>query len=182
MPDRASAVNHEEVVAATRRRSGETTEVFAKRLTTLLPNFPADVLRQWLVENSGVLRDFPWLDPLSLSFRSETWPTQRVLSEIKHWYEPGVEMEVTKFSEWSDYRATYPLANYVFENGTWPVAPIVFDNIGTKPILWGGGTARFVMLEGMHRFGFLRALHHEWPDRLLRFHTVWLALDGKDQL
>jgi hypothetical protein len=141
----------------------------------VLPNFPADVLDQWIVKTSGVLSQFSWFEPTRASFSEEEWSTNRILREIEHWHEGGVEMEVAKFLEERSYRETFGLSKFMRENGTWPVAPIVFDNENGQQIQFGGGSPRYVMLEGMHRLGFLRGMKQLEPERLLQKHRVWLV-------
>lgn len=157
------------------RQGRETSDQFRARLTNLLPNFPEEVLSQWVFENGGVLqKDFAWFNPVSASFQKSLWATERIVSEIRHWHEEGVEMEVRKVLD-GNYRPGYRLLRYMRENGTWPVAPVVYDNAHALSIQRGGGASRYVMLEGMHRLGFFRALASSRPETLRASHRLWLV-------
>lgn len=162
------------------RGTYEEEDQYLSRVRPILPNFPEDVIIHWLYRhNPQVLREYSWTNFPSLRFRPEKWSTARILDEVEHTNEPGVEIERQKLLQnQRNYRKSYPLAAYMVSNGTWPVPPLVIDNDSGKAWPNGSQIARFQAIEGMHRLGFLRALNEGAlgfatlrPD-----HALWLIM------
>jgi hypothetical protein len=93
-----------------RKKISETSDTYRSRIRGELPQFPLDVIDHWLVQHGNALDHTDWLDLRSLTFTSEMWSTGRVLSDLRHWNDAGVEEEHYKFTEQSGYRGRYPLA------------------------------------------------------------------------
>jgi hypothetical protein len=160
------------------RRTHEEEEKYLARVRPILPNFPDDAIIHWLYRhNPQVLREYKWINFPSLSFRLETWSTERILAEVRHTNEPGVEIERRKLlQDRGDHQKLSRLAAYIVSNGTWPTPPLVIDN--DRGARWPNGSpiARFQAIEGMHRLGFLRALSQGSPELAVARanHTLWL--------
>ncbi len=59
----------------------------------------------------------------------EMWSTARILGDVEHTNEAGVEIERKKLlQDQGKYRKSYSLAAYMVSNGTWPLPPLVIDN------------------------------------------------------
>ena len=153
---------------------------YLSRVRPLLPNFPEDAIIHWLYRhNPQVIREYRWTNFSSLSFRLEKWSTDRILDEVEHTNEPGVEIERQKLlQDQGKYRKSYLLAAYMVSNGTWPIPPLVIDN--DRGAAWPNGSpiARFQAIEGMHRLGFLRALNEGAPGFAAPHpdHALWLII------
>lgn len=162
------------------RGTYEEEDQYLSRVRPLLPNFPEDAIIHWLYRhNPQVLREYRWTNFSSLRFRLEKWSTDRILNEVEHTNEPGVEIERQKLlQDQGQYRKSYPLAAYMVSNGTWPIPPLVIDNDRGEAWPNGSRIARFQAIEGMHRLGFLRALKEGAPRfaALHPEHALWLII------
>lgn len=150
-------------------------QAYYKRISVLLPNFPEECLKQTMFQH-GIhsLRLWGWLDPYSLSFREVLWSTEDVASQISSFNEPAVEDWKSQLSE-SRELSKNKLGSYMITSGTWPVPPIVLDNVGAIAAPDGTSLTRYHLLEGYHRLAYLRALHENehWTPKAE--HRLWLA-------
>ena len=72
-------------------RGKEEWRPYVARVRPLVANIPDAVFDQWELAN---LEKVQGLDPTKLIFSLKTIANAEVLSEVRHWNEPGVEMEV----------------------------------------------------------------------------------------
>ncbi len=140
------------------RGTYEEEDQYLSRVRPLLPNFPEDAIIHWLYRhNPQVLREYRWTNFSSLRFRMEMWSTARILGDVEHTNEAGVEIERKKLLQ---------------DQG------LVIDN--DRGTSWPNGSpiARFQAIEGMHRLGFLRALNEGAPGFAAPRpeHALWLII------
>lgn len=97
------------------------------RVQPLLPNFPEEVLIQWLYDHSQQINDHEWLNYPSIIFEKQKWETEQipidnlgnveaVKSYMNH-YLNGMRSEKVK-----------PIASHFEQYGTWPIPPIFLSN------------------------------------------------------
>lgn len=155
-----------------RGRRIESADHYLERARDLLPNFPPDVLRQRFYDHWSDIDRFAWLNFVSLSFMREKWTTDRLLS-------CGAERHQNVLIYQRDFESGTPslrsrrIARYMSEHGTWPIAPLLIENLAGK-LAYPHGTklqTPFHPIEGQHRFavflsfakkGLVCAEHEIW--------------------
>ncbi|WKB54338.1 hypothetical protein [Eleftheria terrae] len=145
---------------------------YARRVQRLLPNFPDSVILQWFYEHGGVIEQHAGLNFPSLRFRLTTFEVKEL--ELPCLAEhPTVVQYRDYFLQGVESRRMKRLAQFIQQQGTWPVPPLVFDNAdGGFVASWGFRYSRpFDVLEGHHRMAVLYALgmHRRGS------HEVWLV-------
>ncbi len=157
----------------------ETFSEYYDRINSLLPNFPKCVLQQWLFEHFTCATDrYAWLGFEKLSFRKECWSSEKILDDVKAWNELAVESWKSAFITSPDYKRGR-LVDFMRQNSTWPVPPLVLDNSTGLRMPNGSEIARWELIEGHHRLAYFRALCVE-PDRTApRKHCLWLITRNK---
>ena len=139
----------------------------------LLPNFPDEVLQQWVYEHwKGVISHWGWLDLTQLTFELKSWPTQKLL-DINSTDQATINKLAERVSH-SIYQRSW-LVQQMLKNGTWPIAPIVLSH---SDDLFATRSRRLeapnTLLEGHHRFAYLRGLKR-CGEPLKSQHKVWVA-------
>ena len=143
---------------------------YVNRVSGLLPNFPRDVIIQWLYRHyEWFIDDYRWLDFARLKFDLQEWPTERVVAEITACDESWVEDR--RSGLFSDPHRS-ALERSMLRRGTWPRPVIVLDNANV-PRAAAKVLGRYHLLEGHRRLGYLRALsdHGQAQPK----HRVWLV-------
>ena len=152
----------------------ESPEDYAARMqATLLPNWPTEVLVEWLHRHAGNLYAYAFLGFENLRFERQTWPLARIPGRDA-FADPGycdafqnLETRAANPHDW--------LANHMLSRGTWNT-PIILLLTGNEAIRAPGGwylNPPLHLLEGHRRLSFLvalRALGKARPD-----HDVWIA-------
>jgi len=153
----------------------EAFDEYYERVKNLLPNFPKAVLKQWLFDHfESVINRYAWLRLEQLSFRQESWDTERIINEIKAWNELAVESWKSAFYRNPDFQID-PLVTFMRRNGTWPVPPILLDNKHGLRMPEQSVIARWELIEGHHRLAYLRALYESTPSNLEKQHSLWIT-------
>jgi hypothetical protein len=143
---------------------------------TLLPNFPDDVLEQWIWRHySDAVNQYGWLGLRELVFTRQTWDTERLLQLVQTF--PGsalVDSLTASFRSKKQIR-NHGLALMMLRDGTWPVPILVLRNVQrlTRPDGLPLGSP-YHLVEGHRRLGYLRAMSEDdrWTPSLA--HEVWL--------
>lgn len=151
----------------------ETPEEYCARIRAVLPNLPDEVITQWFYEHAGTLEMHMWLHyssiQVSLKQVSLSQLMHRCLSE-----HPTVTQYQAHYHENNTSQRMAKLGEYMQENGTWPIPPIILanseNNIRTS---WGlQCDAPFHLLEGHHRFAVFYAFAAKGA--VNETHKVWL--------
>lgn len=135
-------------------------ELFATyliRAKRILPSFPESVLEDWIYRHAEfVLREHQSLGLDHLRFQLQTWPTERIVSDV-HAVDEGI-LETRRHVLYSDRYDRSRLETFMIEKGTWPVPILVLDpdTVPTKRAQWL--RRPFHLLEGHRRAGYLRGL------------------------
>lgn len=102
---------------------------FFDNATILLPNFPRDVLDQWVYEafDCFVSLIVKGIEVDRFSFLEEKWELDRVLkiNDPDNFYESGAGPKINTFP-------VNRLMKYMNQNGTWPKPIIVFDTCNSS--------------------------------------------------
>jgi hypothetical protein len=153
----------------------ETFDEYYRRINNFLPNFPQAVLKQWLFDHfQSAINRYAWIEFEQLSFRQEIWNTERIINEIKAWNELAVENWKSAFFKNPDYQIG-PLITFMHQNGTWPVPPIILDNIHGLRMPDHSLIARWELIEGHHRLAYLRALYENTHWKIEKQHSLWIT-------
>ena len=155
-------------------RHCEPWEQWRERVHGVLPQFPEEVLEQWVYRHwKGVLCNWGWLDFQAMSFTKERWSTDDIINQIKTPHDDVV----SKFSSRMNnplFQRSWLVQN-MQDNGTWPVAPIVLQY--ERDLYATNGRilkAPFNLLEGHHRLGYLKSIA-ENDGYLQDHHNIWLV-------
>lgn len=147
-------------------------EAYANRMrATLLPQWPQELLIEWLWRHNGCLSRYVFLDFTTLSFARETWTLDRI---------PGSEAIDNRgtfgFAHTVEERARsgwdWPAA-YMYEHGTWNTPIVLLDNTRGKIMFVDGsplqspyhlleGHQRLYLLNGLRAIGKANATHEVW--------------------
>ena len=143
-----------------------------QRVSRLLPNFPENVLGQWIYEHWNDVGRFDWINFPRLEFRTESWTTEQIKScgAATH---PFVELHRRHFETGEGGRRTNRIARYMQQHGTWPVPPLFVENqAGSIKYPDGGLFCKpFHPIEGQHRVGVFMSLAQS--GKLRSHHAIW---------
>lgn len=151
----------------------ETIDQYYARINPLLPNFPKEVLEQWFYRHWSQIDDYAWLEYDSWQFEQVSWTAEQVInSGIKENSTIGVDFR--HFQEGVRYPRQLSIVEYFESNGTWPVAPIFFENISGEISRPDGYklTAPYHLIEGHHRAAIFRVFYDR--KALNDKHQVWV--------
>jgi hypothetical protein len=143
-----------------------------RRVSCLLPNFPEDVLGQWIYEHWSDVGRFDWLNFPSLKFTADSWTTEQVKKSgaARHEF---VQMHRKHFESGDGGRRTERIAKYMRQHGTWPLPPLMVQNESGVLGFPGGGwfCSPYHPIEGQHRLGVFMSL--ATSGKLGSHHAVW---------
>ena len=140
---------------------------------TLLPNWPEEILVEWLYRHTGCLEKYAFLDFSSLTFRRQTWPLDRIPGGEIVDDEGFCDAFAAQFSGLAN--AGEWLATYMAKARTWNTPIILLDNPKGDYFLPYGKPLKqpYHLLEGHRRLSFLCALRQSYC--ALEEHDVWIA-------
>ena len=150
----------------------EERSVHCRRVSRLLPNFPEDVLGQWIYEHWGDVGRYDWLNFPTLKFTAMSWSTDQIrLSGVA--IHPFVQLHLRHFESGQGGKRTKRIAQYIRQHGTWPAPPLFIENrTGIIQYPDGGSFCEpFHLIEGQHRVGVLLSLANE--GKLTSNHAIW---------
>ncbi|POA61146.1 hypothetical protein [Pseudomonas sp. GW531-R1] len=149
----------------------ETSSDYARRVQELLPNFPEPVITQWFYDHHQCIGEHAWLDYPSLGFKLVKFGAEFLNLRCLRDHETVVQYR-DYFLQGTDSARMNRLAAYIKEKGTWPVPPIIFDNVdGDFVSPWGLRYSKpYDLLEGHHRMAVLYALGKHKQGT----HQIWL--------
>jgi hypothetical protein len=150
----------------------EPPSIYARRVQSLLPNFPEQVITQWFYEHEGVIEQRAGLDYSSLQFEEVAFGERELQLPCLAEHETVVQYR-NHFLGFNTSRRMQRLADYIQAHGTWPVAPIVLNNSDGQFVeSWGFKySVPYDLLEGHHRMAVLYALGKHKRGQ----HLVWLV-------
>ncbi|HIF9208862.1 TPA: hypothetical protein ACX6QM_002098 [Photobacterium damselae] len=155
-------------------RHCESLDRWKQRAHMTLPNFPDDVLEQWLYRHwKGVMYNWGWLDFRGMVFTKETWSTEDILAKVQTPSQDVIDRLSQRMTNVMFQRSW--LVQNMTERGTWPVAPIVLDF--ERDLYASNGKilkAPFNLLEGHHRLAYLKGLV-EQGEYVRDQHELWIA-------
>lgn len=148
---------------------------FYDRLKKELPNFPKDILEQWVYRHfSQFCNDYWWLEFDKFQFRKVEFENDKIMKigsnimeDLNYWGDD--------FINESNFRRDTWLGNYMIKNRTWPKPIIVFyseeSNLKIKKAL----CSPYHLLEGHLRLSYMRAFIKYEEDKIPNKHSVWIA-------
>lgn len=142
---------------------------FVERMRTVLPNWPPELVREWLYGHQSDLPDYDGLDFERFDFRLESWPLHEM---------PGVEVfsDPRIFEGYLDMDTCHDwLASFMRRNGTWSNPILLFHDRGdlsSQPTFLNQPLrSPFHLLDGQRRLAFLNALRRNRTAQ--SHHPVW---------
>lgn len=152
----------------------ENPEEYFQRVNQHLPNFPPEVVSQWLFHHfDSVMHRYSWLDFHALVFSLQTWKAEDILAKVTAWNETAVENWKKALLTDQGFQSSR-LGRFMISEGTWPVPPIIFNNFTEIKMPDGSEIAEWELIEGHHRLAYLRALDvsDEWD--VCAEHPLWI--------
>lgn len=152
----------------------ESAEDYAQRMNiSLLPNWPKEVLVEWLHRHANCIHTYAFLKFETFFFSKELW----LLNEIPGRSAFKDETFCDSFSNVEE-RAQSPddwLANYMLKKGTWNTPIVLLHNKTGQFVFPGGEPLKkpFHLLEGHRRLSFLNGLRKIGKARTE--HQVWVV-------
>ena len=152
----------------------ESPDEYFLRIKNILPNFPKEVLIQWLYEHWNDIDNFAWLGFEKLNFESVEWSVSELLAS-------GIEdHEVIETYKYNFVNGSYSdriksLSSYFQKYGTWLIAPLLLKNQDNN-ISYPNGFAcnsPYHPIEGHHRFAIFFA--NKKSELLQKEHKIWLV-------
>lgn len=170
----AMSANFVRAIRPKRERSGakEPLRRYCRRTRSLLPNFPTNVLVQWLFRHDQFfIPNWGWLDFRNLAFEKQTWATDRVLQlRARDDSIPEHRRSILFDDRWPT--KTW-LEKYMASRGTWPRPILVFCTADVALAPAARLPQPYVLMEGHRRLGYIRALADHNLARPA--HSVWLV-------
>ena len=144
-----------------------------RMLSGPLPNWPPELLEEWLHRHADQMEDYVFLDFENLEFRLETWDLVRIPGR-EAFRDPGFcdsfqDVEVRAALNAHDW-----LAHYMLREGTWNTPIALFDNRNAQGAVQESGLkSPLHLLEGHRRLSFLQGLKRLGKARPQ--HQLWIA-------
>lgn len=152
----------------------EKADAYAKRFQQTFPKFPSEVISQWFYDHRQSIHQNSWLPFGLLTFSLVELATVEVFDSCFS-NNPIVDQYRAHFEEGNTSRRMSRISEYIIENRTWPVPPIVMANPEAKiESPWGMKCdSPLHLLEGHHRFAVLHAYQSKVV--LNATHKIWIA-------
>lgn len=150
----------------------EPRERYFERMQAVLPNFPSEVLGQWLYEHWSDVGRYDWLDFPTLLFTRETWATSQLLESGIDQH-PLIGLYKRHFEEGVKVKRSSRIASFMRAHHTWPVPPLLVENMRGQ-LTWPDGApllSPFHPIEGQHRIAVFLSL--AFAGRVAATHVVW---------
>lgn len=139
---------------------------YKKRVSVLIPNFPENVLEQWLYRHFEFIEpNYLNLDLRKMQFTKEKWGIDKIYNMIKSFDgEPfdGMAHHVYETESW--------LSNYMLTELTWPNPIIVLENDNIEG--WG---KPYHLMEGHQRLDYFREIYRKEKNTLHSQHELWIV-------
>ena len=139
-----------------------------------LPQWPIEILVEWLHRHNREAYRYTFLGFENLSFRPEIWPLGSVPGRDAFAEPTFCDNFVDVFKRAEDNDCDW-LANYMVEHGTWNTPVVLLENLDDSIEFPDGSPMKspFHLLEGHRRLSFLVGLRK--IDRAKPEHRVWIA-------
>jgi hypothetical protein len=146
---------------------------YIHRMRLTLPNWPEELLQEWLYRHACCMERYAFLDFARFEFTQEVWTLACV---------PGLEaFNVEKFcddfqniEERAEKNTRDWLAHYMLRVGTWNTPIVLLDNSDQYHFPTGEPLKYpYHLLEGHRRLSFLNGLRN--LNKALPQHIVWIA-------
>lgn len=147
-------------------------EEYFRRIHKLLPNWPEEVVKEWLYRHNNQIEDYFYLGFHNFKFSLEKWENEQIMKLINshkmdYVIDPlGLQILDKPYSF---------LQKYIHKNGTWPSPIIVLKTeddaiLGSKELLG----KPYHLLEGHLRLGYIRNLYKN-NKQLKKEHLVYIV-------
>ena len=157
----------------------ESFESYLVRWPDELSHIPEDIIRSWAYEHNDQVIEF-----CEETYDLSTWTFDRVkfsndeILEIKHFDSEMKHYEHIGSEFLAGRMVGYGTAEFMLENGTFPVAILVAHNAGEfmhhKSFENEYMIEPYHLIEGNRRLAFLRAMIEKDHELLQKSHDVWL--------
>ena len=150
---------------------------YRARVRPLLPNWPDCPLRQWPHRHwCDFRRTWAWLEVEGLEFHQESWPTNRILAEVRAVGHQQFVVQAQAIANDPSRREGWWLWEQVSAHGTWPVPILVLRYEGEFRSHDRVTLHRpYTLLEGHKRLECFLALNSMKSAAIASEHDVWLV-------
>lgn len=144
----------------------ETFEEYKNRISPLVPNFPDNVMEQWLYRHFEFIDyDYLNLGLERMEFSKEAWESDRIYHDIN----PFIGDSFDSMGHHVYATKTW-LTNFMITKRTWPQPIIVLKNENLDG--WG---KPYHLLEGHQRLDYFREIFRKEKNTLLKTHELWIV-------
>ena len=145
-------------------------------LNNILPNFPDDVLEQWIYRHYPYYRHYEWIGFQTILFNRKAITAEEIIRDINQGECNGFlgYGEKYLYDKRNNKELNY-LQIYMDDNKTWPVPIIVIDNHSDIRTPHGNSLGMpYHLVEGHRRLGYFHSLYKLNKNNLLNEHEVWI--------
>lgn len=138
------------------KKENENFENYFKRINGILPNWPEEVVKEWLHRHNNQIDDYIFLGFDKFKFYLEKWSTKEIVEKIDSYKMTNLIDPLG--TQILDIPYSF-LQKYIHKNGTWP-SPIIILKTETNMIIKDGYILGnpYHLLEGHLRLGYIRTL------------------------
>lgn len=155
-----------------KNREDEKFKEYFQRIHKLLPNWPEEVVKEWLYRHNNQIEDYFFLEFDKFKFSLEKWGNEKIMKLINSY---KMDYVIDSLGLQILDRPYSFLQKYIYKNGTWPSPIIVLKNeddiiVGNKELLG----KPYHLLEGHLRLGYIRNLYKN-NKQLKKEHLVYIV-------
>ncbi|MFD2046616.1 hypothetical protein ACFSTA_20355 [Ornithinibacillus salinisoli] len=140
-------------------------ESYKLRVAHLLPNFPVEVLEQWIYRHYSDINDYSFLGLENMAFTEIIMKKDDIYNNIKSYDDKIIDSLGYQIYERSN--KTW-LQKKMISQFTWPVPIIVYKNYDNPDM-----GKPYHLIEGHLRLNYFRAMYRREKNILLDNHRVW---------
>ncbi|WP_108652368.1 hypothetical protein [Dongshaea marina] len=147
---------------------------YLSRMRREVPDIPQNILQHWIFRHwRGFESNWGWLDLEQIHFEKLCYSTKVLIQELGTHRRDTINYWSRVHQDNSYVRDSW-LAQSMLEQGSWPEPIIVLNNNQQLNDPSGRPMAKLHLLEGHHRFAYLKSMYDNSPQLLLPEHEIWL--------
>ena len=152
----------------------ETAEHYCRRMRSILPNFPDEILSQWFYRHWSGTDDYAWLGYDRLRFKNQQWSSHDIMSSGIQISE-AIQIDHSHHENGIGADREVSIQRYFDTCRTWPVPPVFLANPHGNIVRPDGFrlTHPYHVLDGNHRAAIFWSYYDSGA--LANDHLVWIA-------
>lgn len=161
-------------------------DAYVRALPLSLAHIPKEVLRQWICplnRDLNSIRNYAWIDYFNSRFELETFSASFFIDKVSpNSYGQKLVNDLSQLRSYKSFSCVEEDKDYWKDMGTWKIPPIVLDVNSFR-----GHTTipdyvdypnDYVLVEGHHRLGHLRAAARIKDPNLQEYHYAYVLKYG----